>query len=98
MSSLIRNIALVVILLIIVGVAYFTFFNNGTEEVLTSGVSGTEQAQLETQTLLSQLQDLQKIKIDQSIFSDPRFMSLQDFRQQLVDEPTGRANPFAPAP
>lgn len=96
MSSTIRNILLLVALIVILAVGYFTFFNKGDEELLSSGVSGAEQVELETQALLKQLQDLQKVKIDQSIFSDPRFMSLQDYRQQLPEEGSGRANPFAP--
>lgn len=97
MSSTIRNIILLVALIAILGVGYFMFFQGGEEELLTSGVSDTERAELQTQNLLSQLQELQRIQIDQSIFADPRFMSLQDWRQQLADEPTGRPNPFAPA-
>jgi hypothetical protein len=82
----------------VVALGYFLFFNDSEEALLTNGISGAQQAELETQALLAQLQDLQKIKIDQSIFSDPRFMSLEDFRQQLTDEATGRLNPFAPVP
>lgn len=97
MSSTIRNILLLVALLAIVGIGYFTFFANGEDPLLSSGISGSDQVRLETQGLLNQLQELQQIKLDQGIFSDARFTSLRDFRQQLIDEPNGRPNPFAPA-
>lgn len=97
MSATIRNTLLLVALLVILGVGYFMFIADD-DAPLSSGISGSEQVQLETQILLSQLQELQQIKIDQSVFSDARFTALRDFRQQLLEEPSGRVNPFAPTP
>jgi hypothetical protein len=46
--------------------------------------------------ILALLADMKKIKLDESIFSDPAFQSLQDLSIELVPEPKGRPNPFAP--
>ena len=97
MSSTIRNIMLLVGVIAVAGVIYYTFFSGDEEEALTNdGISGKEQVQLETETLLARIQDLSQIKIDQSLFSDPRFMSLTNWRVELPEESSGRTNPFAP--
>lgn len=48
------------------------------------------------QELVSTLLALRAVKLDAAIFSDPAFMSLKDFSTQIVPEPVGRPNPFAP--
>jgi len=44
------------------------------------------------------LQKINSIVLDNSIFSDKVFQSLHDYTVQLIPEPTGRPNPFAPIP
>jgi len=46
--------------------------------------------------ILSLLQELNAIQLDDSIFSDPMFLSLKDFHIDLAEEPKQRSNPFAP--
>jgi hypothetical protein len=46
--------------------------------------------------ILALLADLENIRLDESIFSDPVFQSLQDISRELSPEPKGRPNPFAP--
>jgi hypothetical protein len=54
-----------------------------------------ENARIETE-LVSELLRLRSIKLDNRIFTDVAFQSLEDFGQELVAEPIGRINPFAP--
>jgi hypothetical protein len=48
------------------------------------------------QDLVALLFQLRGIRLDNSVFADPVFKSLQDFGKDLVQEPVGRQNPFAP--
>ena len=48
------------------------------------------------QDLVALLFQLRGIRLDNSVFADPVFKSLQDFGKELVQEPVGRQNPFAP--
>jgi hypothetical protein len=48
------------------------------------------------QDLVATLLALRAVKLDGSIFSDPGFQNLKDFSTQIVPEPIGRPNPFAP--
>lgn len=59
----------------------------------TASPDGTNQKGRE---ILALLADLKSVRLDDSIFSDPVFQSLQDTSVELVLEPKGRPNPFAP--
>lgn len=50
-----------------------------------------------TQELLATLANLRKIELNKSIFTDPVFISLNDFGVVIPKEPLGRRNPFLPA-
>lgn len=46
--------------------------------------------------LVATLLQLRTVTLDGTIFSDPAFQSLLDYGIDIVPEPVGRANPFAP--
>lgn len=59
----------------------------------TTGNAATDPAGQEVvETLLA----LRAISLDGTIFQSPAFQSLQDFSTEIVQEPVGRPNPFAP--
>ena len=70
---------------------------------LSSGSSSSSLLTTETvdqnspdQDLVQTLLALRAVKLDGAVFSDPGFQSLKDFSTQIVPEPVGRPNPFAP--
>jgi hypothetical protein len=48
------------------------------------------------QDLVTTLMQLRAVTLDGTIFTDPVFMSLQDFGVEIQPEPVGRPNPFLP--
>ncbi len=48
------------------------------------------------QQVLALLGKLKAIQLDNEIFSDPTFQSLQDFSIEIAPQPIGRSNPFLP--
>jgi len=62
----------------------------------TTNVSGATGTAAPDSTLVSTLLALRAVKLDGTIFSDPAFVSLKDFSTQIVPEPVGRDDPFAP--
>ena len=46
--------------------------------------------------IVSTLLTLRSVKLDGAIFSRPAFKELDDISTEIVSEPVGRANPFAP--
>ncbi len=56
----------------------------------TGGSSSVDQG------IVSTLLTLRAVKLDGTIFSEAAFLRLKDFSTEIVPEPTGRPNPFAP--
>lgn len=94
----IKNIFTVVAIVLILFVAYSFFFGGDSEEdALLIGESSQEsKIPQAARDLLAVLKDLQEIKLNIELFQDRAFRELQDFGVQLVSEPQGRTNPFAP--
>ena len=95
MSSIIKNILFLVAFVVIVWFGYIIFFkgsDNGGD------VQATSQAVLEEQNFLLQLKQLRDLQLKSDLFSDPEFISLTDQRVDVIDEPAGRLDPFAPVP
>jgi hypothetical protein len=48
--------------------------------------------------IIESLERVSKVTFDESIFTDPLFVSLSDFAQPVQVQPEGRPNPFSPLP
>jgi hypothetical protein len=70
---------------------YMTYFTGSSGELLTSNASSPL-----SQDVLLTLSNLNTLKLDDSIFSDPVFTSLSDYSVAIPPEAAGRRNPFAP--
>jgi uncharacterized membrane protein len=89
-----RTPLIVVALIIVAFLAYSIFFTGESEGVLSeSSQSATASVDNELIALLLQLKSL---TLDESLFGNAAFQSLQDLSQELIPEPVGRNNPFAP--
>lgn len=79
---------------LVVAYAYLTFFSNkGTPPDL---VTTDDQTSSVSQGLLVTLSNLHTIRLDATIFTNPVFLSLNDFGVTIPPENVGRPNPFAP--
>ncbi len=94
MSGLIRNIVLALGLALIAWLGYSLFVKDEEELVVVDTQIST--LRQDAQVLLVHLRQLQSIDLSGKIFTDPRFQSLVDMRQEILDEPIGRDNPFLP--
>jgi len=90
-----QNIFVIIGLVVIAFVGYSFFVTGDSDNPLV--VQDIDQSQTAVeQELLSLLLELRSIQLNTRLFSDERFQSLQDFNQDIVSEPVGRSNPFAP--
>ncbi|MBI3573848.1 hypothetical protein HY090_02255 [Candidatus Kaiserbacteria bacterium] len=89
-----KTVILVIVLVIIAFFAYSYFFTGAPQAVLSSQAVSANTAI--DQDLINLLLTLRAIRLDDSLFTNANFQSLQDFSKDLVPEPVGRANPFAP--
>jgi hypothetical protein len=105
----IKNIIIFVAILLVLILAYVFFINKSptdqsalvsstsTPGVATTGNTTIDQNSAIAQNFLSVLLNVKNINLDDSIFSNPAFMSLTDSSIVLIPDGTqGRPNPFAP--
>lgn len=91
-----NKILFVIIGLLIAGFAWYGLSGSAapTSAIQSDDVSGAESA--DERAILDTLLQLRSIELAGTIFNDPVFQSLRDTRTEIVPEPIGRRNPFAP--
>lgn len=89
-----HKLIVVLVVIVVFGTGWYAL-SGGTPSpsLTTTSVAGSSPAD---RNLVSTLLALRSVKLDATIFSDPAFVNLRDFSTQIVPEPVGRANPFAP--
>ena len=90
-----KNIIIILAILIIATVAYTVIVGKKDDSLLVSE-SSSDTSSASQSNLLALLLEIRTIKLDESILSDSAFRSLKDFGQEIIPEPVGRENPFAP--
>lgn len=80
---------------ILVALALWWSLAEDTAQPLLETQSVTEAGPAD-KSLVDTLLQLRAVSLGGSIFTDPAFMSLRDFGTQIIPEPVGRPNPFAP--
>lgn len=98
MLDIIRQNKIILGILVVVIVAFAWFGLSDREPsstVLVTSESAADSSVAE-QEILKLLLDMRSIQLNSSIFENPAFNSLQDFGREIIPEPVGRSNPFAP--
>ncbi|TSC86148.1 MAG: hypothetical protein G01um10148_654 [Parcubacteria group bacterium Gr01-1014_8] len=94
---IVRNKIVIGGLAIIVGVgAWFGLSGDSSSPDLLVTEDFTTAGTASDKDLVATLLQLRAVALEGSIFSDPAFQTLQDFGSQIIPEPVGRLNPFAP--
>lgn len=88
--------SLFIVVIVIIATIAYTLLLSGNDEKLLVSETPSDAGTAAEGDLLSILLDLRSVKLDDGIFADSVFKSLEDFGQELVSEPVGRENPFAP--
>lgn len=95
MQSLLQHKLILILLgFALAGLIWYGLSPSSPEGDLVSS-AGTENAQVD-QGLVPTLLTLRAVKLDGTIFSAPAFTRLKDISTEIIEEPVGRANPFAP--
>ncbi len=94
LPKLSKNKILMIGLIVVAVIGYYLFKPDAPPTLTTteSGVTGTIGQELVIE--LNRLKGLQNIS--GQIFTDPSFISLQDYTQTVIAQPLGRSNPLAP--
>jgi hypothetical protein len=92
-----HKILTALIALVVFGLGWYVL-SGGSSSPATLTTTVATGGSAADKNLVSTLLALRAVKLDGTIFSDPGFTSLKDFSTQIVPEPVGRPNPFAPLP
>jgi hypothetical protein len=89
-----KTIIMILVVLAVMFYAYTSFFSGGdTGNIVSSDQSGQNNPGVE---IIAMLDRLKALKLDGKLLQSDQFKTLNDETHQIVDEPVGRNNPFAP--
>jgi hypothetical protein len=109
-SANFKNIGIGIVVLVIIAGAYIFLVNrNSTDQSLLTQNSSTgtptqsfpadstfSASDADVQGVLTILNQLKAVSIDETIFSNPAFIALTDYHRDIAPQPKGRSNPFLP--
>lgn len=75
-------------------VVWYSFMRDDSTQLLATE-DLTEATSVDSDVVGVLLQ-LRAVSLSGTIFTDPAFQALQDFGSEIIPEPVGRPNPFAP--
>lgn len=86
-----------IVAVVIIGVAFLLIksFLGTPSDLTLVGNSGSTKF-IDDKNIVSMLNRLDKVSLDDGIFTSPVFTSLSNFERVIDPEPIGRRNPFAP--
>jgi hypothetical protein len=97
MTKTTKQIIIAIIVIVAIFIGYRMLFPGEGSNEATLAVDQPAAAQIaDSQVILALLDKLDKIKLDDSIFSDKVFIRLVDFGQPIPEQSIGRQNPFLP--
>jgi hypothetical protein len=102
MSKLIKKAIILVVVVIIIAVFWNIFSGKKADDASLTVVEGEGSAfaltddSIVEDTFLGTLLNISTLSLNDSVFGDPRFASLQDFTVTLIPQSIGRTNPFLP--
>jgi len=94
-----KLIAFGVLGIIVALIAWYALSSGQTPTTSLLTTEATQDASnASDKNLVETLLTLRAVTLSGTILSDPAFTALRDFGTQIVPEPVGRENPFAPLP
>lgn len=90
--------AIVLLAVLVAAVVWYGLSGTTPPTTLLTTQSVSDQSGVADRGVVETLLTLRTVSLSGTIFSDPAFMGLKDFGTQIIPEPVGRENPFAPLP
>ena len=92
-----RTFLLSIVAVFFAGGVWYVYFGSSSQSGGTQPLATVETPTgTAGQSLIVALSNLQTVKIDPKLFTDPVFVSLTDFGVTIAPQAVGRTNPFAP--
>jgi len=98
-ESLKQNKILVIVFAVVSVLFMWSMLSKGgdttSHSLLVSTTQSAPRSEID-QEIVRLLLDMRSLRLDGSVFTSPGFILLHDFSREIVSEPQGRPNPFAP--
>ncbi len=94
MKQTLIDILIVLVLPALIIVGYFSFRNGGVQDVWMSITGETSNTQELGARTTQALNELERIKMDSSIFKWKEFNDMKFNQTKIKEEPVGKKNPF----
>ncbi len=91
-----RTTISVLVIIALFGLGYFYFY--GSSSTSSSDTLTASNNALVGSQVLNLLNQIQSLRIDTSLFTDPGYLTLRDYTVPIPTVSVGRPNPFAPLP
>ncbi len=95
MSSRVQNLLMILGIVLIAGLGYYLYIQEGSTELATGPGANRTQIALESAVILQRLNEIKQISLEADLFTNPQFQALVDFTEPIIPQPVGRPNPFA---
>jgi hypothetical protein len=93
-SQSLQKIIIIALTLFVVAFVGYRLFTMTPDASLSTDLSSPT-TEVAGQDILTLVEKLKLITIDESVFSSPTFSNLKDFSSEITPEAQGRVNPFA---
>lgn len=100
-TSSLKSIIIIVVIVAVALLAYFYFMGSGSSQsssLLSSPSDTSGQGALVGGQVLTLLNQIQSLRIDATLFTDPGYQTLRDYSVDIPAVNVGRPNPFSPIP
>ncbi len=96
MSSSLKNIVVLLVILTFAFVGYYIFAQSGTGSLsLAENTFVTEEMKINTQLFMERSILLDKVRIDTSVLEDKKFITYRNFTKPVIEQTPGKTNPFS---
>lgn len=88
-----KNMSVAALIIVLFGAGVYFFANRGGGAVITADALPGSTSEV---TFLGLASELDSVSFNNAIFTDQRFLVLQDIHTGVLPEQVGRTDPFAP--
>jgi hypothetical protein len=93
-NSSLKNVTTLLVIFTAAVLGYYLFVQKDQSELSLEGGGVVEGLFADVQKYTERRQQLDRIRLDTSLFTDERFRSLVGYSTEVPEQPIGRENPF----
>jgi hypothetical protein len=98
MEEILKNKVMIIVLAVLLAGTTWYMLRDAApaDQLVTENFAESGSPVQAERDIVATLLQLRTVSLDGTVFINPAFRALQDFGSEIVTEPVGRENPFAP--